>query len=106
MQTQSVEVCGVATTIKIIGAKWTLLILRDLMSGKKRFGELQRSLMGISPKTLTVRLHQLEADGLVHREVFAEIPPHVEYALTDRGHSLQQIIHAMRDWGEGAEPVM
>lgn len=94
--------CGVAKTIRIIGAKWTMLILRDLMTGTKRFGELQRSLAGISPKTLTLRLQQLEADDLVTRRVFAEVPLHVEYSLTDRGRSLQSIIAAMRTWGEAA----
>jgi DNA-binding HxlR family transcriptional regulator len=92
--------CGVAKTIRIVGAKWTMLILRDLMEGTKRFGQLEKSLTGISPKTLTQRLKDLEQDGLVLRSVFAEVPPHVEYSLTNKGKSLQAIIAAMRLWGE------
>ncbi len=94
------ETCGVTKTIKVIGAKWTTLILRDLFEGTKRFGELQRSLSGISSKTLSVRLQELEADGIIHKQVFAEVPPHVEYSLTDKGQSLRQIIDDMRAWGE------
>ena len=71
------ETCGVTKTIKVIGAKWTTLILRDLFEGTKRFGELQRSLSGISSKTLSVRLQELEADGIINKHVFAEVPPHV-----------------------------
>ena len=92
--------CGVTKTMKIIGAKWTMLILRDLFEGPKRFGQLQRSLVGISPKTLSLRLDELERDGLVSKQVFAEVPPRVEYRLTDKGQSLHQIIDDMRSWGE------
>lgn len=94
------ETCGVTKTIKVIGAKWTTLILRDLFEGTKRFGELQRSLSGISSKTLSVRLQELEADGIITKHVFAEVPPHVEYSLTKKGQSLRQIIDDMRAWGE------
>lgn len=94
------ETCGVTKTIKVIGAKWTTLILRDLFVGTKRFGELQRSLSGISSKTLSVRLQELEADGIINKHVFAEVPPHVEYSLTEKGQSLRQIIDDMRAWGE------
>lgn len=90
----------VMKTIKIIGSKWTILILHELCSGKKRFGELQRALRGISPKTLSLRLKQLEKDGIVKKEIFAEVPLHVEYSLTPRGQSLRKIITLMRDWGE------
>lgn len=92
--------CGVANTIKIIGSKWTMLILRDLLEGTQRFGELQRSLVGISPKTLSVRLSQLEKDGIVRKKIFAEIPLHVEYSLTSKGRSLGDVISKMREWGE------
>ena len=90
----------VTKTIKIIGSKWTILIIRELFEGTKRFGELQRALSGISPKTLSVRLQELEKHGIVHKKVFKEIPLHVEYSLTDRGRSLSAIIEAMREWGD------
>lgn len=94
------EICGVTKTIRVIGAKWTTLILRDLFEGTKRFGELQRSLVGISSKTLSLRLQELEADGIISKRIFAEVPPHVEYSLTEKGQSLRQIIDDMRAWGE------
>lgn len=94
------RICGVTKTIRVIGAKWTTLILRDLFEGTKRFGELQRSLQGISSKTLSVRLQELESDGIINKQVFAEIPPRVEYSLTEKGQSLRQIIDDMRAWGE------
>jgi DNA-binding HxlR family transcriptional regulator len=92
--------CGVTNTLKVIGSKWTVLILRDLIDGKKRFGELHRSLKGISPKTLSIRLQELEREKIVKKKIFAEIPLHVEYSLTDKGQSLNEIICAMRQWGE------
>ncbi|HUD44638.1 MAG TPA: helix-turn-helix domain-containing protein [Patescibacteria group bacterium] len=92
--------CGVTKTIKIIGSKWTILILHELCEEKKRFGELQRSLAGISPKTLSLRLQQLEKNGIVHKKVFAEVPLHVEYSLTKKGASLKLIIDVMQQWGE------
>ena len=94
------EPCGVEKTLKIIGTKWTILIIRDLCEGTKRFGELQRSLDGISPRTLALRLKQLEKEGIVKRKVFEEIPLHVEYSLTTKGTSLREIIVKMREWGE------
>ncbi len=87
-------------TIKIIGSKWTILILRELCDGTRRFGELQRALPGISPKTLSHRLSQLEEDGIVNKKIFAEVPLHVEYSLTRRGTSLKEIIDKMREWGD------
>lgn len=92
--------CGVMKTVRIIGSKWTMLILRDLLEGTKRFGELQKSLSGISPRTLSLRLQQLEEDGIVTRKVFTDIPLKVEYSLTKKGLSLGQIISDMRFWGE------
>lgn len=92
--------CGVSNTLKVIGSKWTVLILRDLIAGKKRFGELQRSLKGISPKTLSLRLQELEREKIIKKKIFAEIPLHVEYSLTEKGESLNEIICAMRSWGE------
>lgn len=91
--------CPVETTLTLIGNKWKVLILRDLLSGTKRFSELKRSLNGVSQKVLTTQLRAMEEDGLVHREVFAEVPPRVEYSLTDVGRSLRPILDAMIDWG-------
>ncbi len=96
------KACGVEKTLKIIGSKWTILILHQLCGGKKRFGELQRSLPGISPKTLSERLKQLEENDILTKKVFAEVPLHVEYSLTIKGQSLKDIINRMGDWGERA----
>lgn len=91
--------CPVATTINLIGNKWKLLIIRDLMEGTKRFGELRKSLAGISQRVLTENLRALEDDGLLNRKVFAEVPPRVEYSLSKTGLSLQPVITSMADWG-------
>ena len=91
--------CPVQKTIGVIQAKWTLLILRDLLSGKKRFGQLRKSLAGVSPKTLSVRLKELESVGILKRTVFAEVPPRVEYELSAKGSSLGDVIGAMAKWG-------
>ena len=84
----------------MIGDKWKVLILRDLMTGTKRFGELKKCVGNVSQKVLTVQLRAMEANGLVHREVYAEVPPRVEYSLTDLGRSLKPILDAMWSWGE------
>ena len=97
--TQEQVVCPVAKTAEIISGKWTLLIIRDLTTGTKRFSELERSLVGISPKTLSERLSSLEREGVVHRRTFAEVPPRVEYTLTEKGQALAQVIDAMRTYG-------
>lgn len=99
-QTKELPACPVETTLMLIGDKWKVLILRDLLPGAKRFGELKKSLTGVSQKVLTAQLRQMEADGLVHREVYAEVPPRVEYSLTDLGMSLKPILDAMQHWGE------
>ena len=91
--------CPVATTINLIGNKWKLLIIRDLLSGTKRFGELRKSLTGISQRVLTENLRNLESDGLLERRVYAEVPPRVEYSLNKIGLSLQPIIMTMAEWG-------
>ena len=91
--------CPVARTANLISNRWTPLILRDLASGALRFGELQRSLVGISPKTLSERLKRLEDADVVGRTCYAEVPPRVEYTLTDKGHALLPIIEAMRGYG-------
>jgi len=93
----------VMKTLKIIGSKWTILLLRELFEGKKRFGQLQKALEGISPKTLSLRLKQLEKDQIIKKKVFAEIPLHVEYSLTARGQSLSDVIEKIKDWGESRD---
>ncbi len=91
--------CPVATTVQLIGSKWKLLILRNLFQRPWRFNELKRSLEGISQKVLTDSLRSMEADGIIMRTVFPEVPPHVEYALTELGQSMRPIIQAMEDRG-------
>lgn len=91
--------CPVARTAEIIGNKWTSLIVRDLADGRKRFSELERSLTGISPKTLSERLKRLEEAVVVERACFAEVPPRVEYTLTEKGFALLPVIDSMRDFG-------
>ena len=92
--------CPVETTLTLIGDKWKVLILRDLMPGTKRFGELKRSVGNVSQKVLTAQLRAMEANELVHREVYAEVPPRVEYSLTELGKSLKPILDSMWAWGE------
>ena len=92
--------CPVETTLTLIGDKWKVLILRDLMPGTKRFGELKKSIGHVSQKVLTAQLRDMEANGLVHRKVYAEVPPRVEYSLTELGQSLKPITDAMGAWGE------
>ena len=91
--------CPVATTVALIGSKWKLLILRDLLSRPWRFNELKKDLEGVSQKVLTDSLRSLEADGIITRTVYPQVPPRVEYALTDLGRSLKPILDAMLDWG-------
>jgi DNA-binding HxlR family transcriptional regulator len=91
--------CPVLATAQIVSGKWTLLMLRDLAEGPRRFSELQRSLAGISPRTLSIRLRALECEGIVERREFAEMPPRVEYRLTPKGAALGPIVDAMRDYG-------
>ena len=92
--------CPVETTLMLISDRWKVLILRDLMPGTKRFGELKSSIGRVTQKVLTANLRQMEAQGLVTRKVYAEVPPRVEYTLTELGYSLQPVLEAMRDWGE------
>jgi DNA-binding HxlR family transcriptional regulator len=91
--------CPVARTAQIMGNKWTPLIVRDLATGQRRFSELERSLIGISPKTLSERLKRLEEARVIERRCFAEVPPRVEYSLTDKGHALLPVIESMRAFG-------
>lgn len=92
--------CPVETTLKVIGGRWKVLILRELFSGVKRFGELHRSIHGITQKMLTQQLREMEQDGLVHRHVYPQIPPKVEYSLMQKGESLKPILESMNAWGE------
>ena len=91
--------CPVETTLMLIGDKWKVLILRDLMDGTKRFGELKKSIGTVSQKVLTAQLRDMEEKGLLTRKVYAEVPPRVEYTLTETGHSLKPILNAMWVWG-------
>ncbi|MGI6007781.1 MAG: winged helix-turn-helix transcriptional regulator [Ruminococcus sp.] len=102
MQTaRELPACPVETTLMLIGDKWKVLILRDLMTGTKRFGELKKSVGNVTQKVLTAQLRDMEENGLVERKVYAEVPPRVEYSLTDLGRSLKPILDAMQHWGEG-----
>ncbi|MCW3038346.1 MAG: helix-turn-helix transcriptional regulator [Solirubrobacterales bacterium] len=94
------ESCPVCRTAEIVCGKWTLLLIRDLADGQSRFCELERSLNGISPRTLSLRLRALEEEGIVARQTYAEVPPRVEYALTAKGEALLPIVDSMRSYGE------
>lgn len=93
------DTCPVCRTAEIVCGKWTLLVIRDLSEGRSRFCELERSLQGISPRTLSLRLRALEEEGIVERQTFPEVPPRVEYALTDKGLALVPLIDDMRAYG-------
>lgn len=97
--------CPVETTLMLIGDKWKVLILRDLMPGTKRFGELKKSIGSVSQKVLTAQLRDMEENGLLSRKVYAEVPPRVEYTLTELGYSLKPILDAMYSWGEGYKEI-
>lgn len=97
---KELPLCPVETTLLLIGEKWKVLILRDLIDGTKRFGELKNSLGSISQKVLTQQLRAMEEDGLVVRKAYAEIPPRVEYSLTKLGFSLKPVLDSMWDWGK------
>ncbi|MBS6396110.1 MAG: helix-turn-helix transcriptional regulator [Clostridiales bacterium] len=92
--------CPVETTLTLIGDKWKVLILRDLLPGTKRFGELKKSIGNVSPKVLTTQLRAMEDSGLPTRTVYAEVPPRVEYTLTELGQSLQPVLDSMWNWGK------
>jgi DNA-binding HxlR family transcriptional regulator len=94
------DTCPVCRTAEIVCGKWTLLVIRDLAEGRSRFCELERSLEGISPRTLSLRLRALEEEGIVERQTFPEVPPRVEYALTEKGRALAPLIEDMRRYGE------
>jgi DNA-binding HxlR family transcriptional regulator len=94
--------CGVAKTLKVIGSKWTMMIVHNIFEGNNRFGSLQRALPGISPKTLSQRLQELESEKIITKKVFAEVPLHVEYYLTDKGKSLGGIFDSLSQWGKSS----
>ncbi len=97
--TREEATCPVEITLSLLGNKWKVLILRELFAGTRRFSELSRGIRGISQKMLTQQLRHMEADGLIQRKVYAEVPPRVEYSLTDAGRSLRPILDAMHTWG-------
>ena len=98
--TKNLPACPVETTLTLIGDKWKVLILRDLMLGTKRFGELKKSIGHVSQKVLTAQLRDMEESGLLSRKVYAEVPPRVEYTLTELGYSLKPVLDALWNWGE------
>lgn len=98
--------CPVATTVGLIGNKWKLLILRNLLAGMQRFGELRKTIPGISQKVLTDNLRSMEDDGLLIRKVFAEVPPRVEYSLSELGDTMRPIIKEMETWGLGYQSLV
>lgn len=101
MTKEEMPVCPVATTVQLIGSKWKLLILRNLMMRAWRFNEMRRDLEGVSQKVLTDSLRALEEDGIITRTVYPEVPPRVEYALSPLGESMRPILEAMEAWGKG-----
>ncbi len=102
MQTKDeLQDCPVATTVSVIGSKWKLLIMRNLLVRPWRFNELKKDLDGISQKVLTDSLRTMEEDGIITRTVYPEVPPHVEYALSELGESMRPILDAMKEWGTG-----
>lgn len=103
---QELPPCPVATTVGLIGNKWKLLIIRDLLTGTKRFGELRKSVTGISQKVLTDNLRSLEEDGLLTRKIYAEVPPRVEYTLSELGCSLKPIMNSMEEWGNHYKQIV
>lgn len=100
MEPLTLPACPVETTLLLIGDKWKVLILRDLVDGTKRFGELKKSIGSVSQKVLTQQLRDMEEKGLVTRKIYAEVPPRVEYTLTETGYSLKPVLDVMQNWGE------
>lgn len=103
---KDLPVCPVTTTVSLIGNKWKLLILRDILTGPKRFGELRKSLDGISQKVLTDSLRGMEHDGILTRTVYPEVPPRVEYSLSELGETMRPIISAMEIWGKRYKEII
>lgn len=103
---KELSACPVETTLLLISDRWKVLILRDLMDGTKRFGELKKSIGSVTQKVLTANLRSMEESGLVSRKVYAEVPPKVEYTLTETGYSLKPVLDAMTEWGCGYKEKM
>ena len=106
MSEKKLPACPVETTLTLISSKWKILILRDLMPGTKRFGELKKSIGEVSQKVLTAQLREMETDGLVRRTVYPEVPPRVEYSLSELGESMRPIISAMEQWGRDYQELV
>lgn len=103
---EELPACPVATTVQLIGNKWKLLILRNLLAGTQRFNEIRKTIPGISQKVLTENLRSMEEDGIITRTVYAEVPPRVEYSLSDLGKTMRPIIKAMEVWGTGYQELV
>ena len=106
METKTLPVCPVETTLTLISDKWKVLIIRDLLPGTKRFGELKKSIGSVSQKVLTSQLRQMEESGLLTRTVYPEVPPRVEYTLTELGQSLRPVLDALWNWGNNYKEKM
>ena len=106
LEIRELPACPVETSLMLIGNNWKVLILRDLLPGTKRFGELKKSIGSVSQKVLTAQLRDMEESGLVNRKVYAQVPPKVEYSLTALGQSLEPVLDSMRNWGEGYKALM
>jgi DNA-binding HxlR family transcriptional regulator len=106
VQKTELPLCPVATTVGLIGNKWKILILRELLGGTKRFGELRNGIPGISQKVLTQNLRSMEEDGIIERQVYAEVPSRVEYFLSNLGNTLKPIIDSMAEWGLGYQAMI
>ena len=100
MQSKDLPKCPIETTLKMLGCKWKVLIIRELLTGTKRFCELKKSVTGITQKVLTAKLRDMEALGIVERKVYEQTPPKVEYSLTDIGYSLRKVLDALKIWGK------
>ena len=100
MKSKDLPKCPIETTLKMLGCKWKVLIIRELLTGTKRFGELKRAVTGITQKVLTSKLREMEELGLLEREVYPQIPPKVEYTLTDLGYSLRPVLESLKCWGK------
>ncbi len=106
MEAKTLPVCPVETTLTLISDKWKVLIIRDLLPGTKRFGELKKSIGSVSQKVLTSQLRQMEESGLLTRTVYPEVPPRVEYTLTELGQSLRPVLDALWNWGNNYKEKM
>lgn len=104
IKNHSTKFCPIDSSLKVIGNKWSLLLIRDLSGGTRRFGELQRSLTGISPRTLSLRLEELRQADIISRKVYDEMPPKVEYQLTRKGRDLLPVLKDLYDWGKKHRP--